>query len=509
MSLDNMLSNEDVYPFLRSGLTTMKRQKATNGQVATQSNGFGDKVKATNGIAAKHSSSLKTEAPDNNKTKPGDCSRIQHFFLRTFVPLFLMVFSPNLVILLWYTAVKCNGSFLRLGEILLADGLYSGISRIWTDIHIASPIAVAVIIGYMVWALVLMVMLPGPRVEGPVTPNGNTPVYRDNGFACYTVTMLAFVMLAILLPRYTPYSVTIVYDHFDEFLGTLTVFTHLLCISLHIKGLLWPSTTDCGTSGNLVFDYFWGTELYPRIAGIDIKVFTNCRFGMTVWPLLVAIFTLKSYELHGFIDSVWVSAALQMIYFTKFFWWESGYMRTIDIMLDRAGFYICWGCLCYVPGLYASVSMYLASRTITLGTFWSAVILVLGVASCIINYAADRQKLEVRRTNAQCLVWGRRPDVIRAKYTLSTGDTRTSLLLVSGYWGLARHFHYVPELVLAFLWTVPALFDNVMPYSYVIWLVLLLVHRTFRDDTKCHDKYGEHWKEYCRRVPYKMIPYVF
>jgi 7-dehydrocholesterol reductase len=108
--------------------------------------------------------------------------------------------------------------------------------------------------------------------------------------------MISFAILAFLLPRYTPYSVTIVYDHFDEFLGTLTVFSHVLCIFLHLKGLLFPSSTDCGTSGNLIFDYYWGTELYPRVFGVDIKVFTNCRFGMTVWALLVAIFALKVHH---------------------------------------------------------------------------------------------------------------------------------------------------------------------------------------------------------------------
>ena len=204
-----------------------------------------------------------------------------------------------------------------------------------------------------------------------------------------------------------------------------------------------------------------------------------------------------------------MSAGLQMIYFTKFFWWESGYMRTIDIMLDRAGFYICWGCLCWIPGVYASVSMYMASKAVHLGFFWSAVILVAGVASCAVNYDADRQKLEVRRSDGKCRVWGGNSEVIRAQYKLSDGETRTSLLLVSGYWGLARHFHYVPELSLAFLWSVPALFEHLMPYTYVLWLSLLLVHRTFRDDTKCRQKYGKYWEEYCRRVPYKMIPYVF
>lgn len=218
---------------------------------------------------------------------------------------------------------------------------------------------------------------------------------------------------------------------------------------------------------------------------------------------------LQNYELYGVIDSVWVSAILQMVYFTKFFWWESGYMRTIDIMLDRAGFYICWGCLCWIPGVYASVSMYLASRAVQLGFFWSVFILIAGVTSCMINYAADRQKLEVRKSDGKCLIWGQKPDMIRAEYQLNSGQTRTSLLLVSGYWGLARHFHYVPELALAFLWSFPAMFHNIMPYTYALVLVGLLVHRTFRDDTKCREKYGKYWDEYCRKVPYKMIPYVF
>ncbi|PWA61275.1 3-hydroxyisobutyryl-CoA hydrolase 3 [Artemisia annua] len=34
-------------------------------------------------------------------------------------------------------------------------------------------------------------------------------------------------------------------------------------------------------------------------------------------------------------------------------------------------------------------------------------------------------------------------------------------------WGLARHFHYVPEIMAAILWTIPALFDNkVLSGSY-------------------------------------------
>ncbi|ELU11336.1 hypothetical protein CAPTEDRAFT_161831 [Capitella teleta] len=431
---------------------------------------------------------------------------LKGFFNRTLMPLFLMVFSPNLCILLWYTAARCDGSFMTLGEHLSSKGLVS----IWlNDINIFRPVVIYTILGYMVFAVILQMTLPGPYTYGPVTPKGNTPLYTDNGFSCYLVTMFSFVVLTHCLKLYglTP---TIVYDHFGDFLGTLTVFSHVLCVFLTIKGLVAPSSSDSGSSGNPIFDYYWGTELYPRVLGVDIKVFTNCRFGMTIWPLLCLIFAIKSYEQYGFIDSMWVSCFLQMTYFTKFFWWESGYMRTIDIMVDRAGFYICWGCLCFIPGVYASVSLYMVNHPVKLGTFWSLVIVTCGSLAILINYLADWQKQEVRDTDGQCLIWGKKPEVIRAKYTVEADSKpRESLLLVSGYWGIARHFHYVPELALAFAWTVPGLFENLMLYVYFIFLFFLLTHRTFRDDIKCGLKYQKYWTEYCKRVPFKMIPGIF
>jgi len=184
-------------------------------------------------------------------------------------------------------------------------------------------------------------------------------------------------------------------------------------------------------------------------------------------------------------------------------------MNTIDIILDRAGFYICWGCLVFIPGTYASVCLYLVNHPVQLGTPLALVIFVLGTASIAVNYLADWQKQEVRRTNGDCLIWGRKPDVIRAKYQLHNGETRESLLLVSGYWGISRHFHYVPELLLTFFWSVPGLFENIMVYVYFFWLCLLLTHRTYRDDTKCLKKYHKYWVEYQKRVPYKIIPGIF
>jgi len=405
--------------------------------------------------------------------------------------------------------LRCDGSLVEFFTRAYDTGLVSFYIKLWTDVSICTPFTVYLILGYAAWALLLMVLVPGREFKGPISPKGHTPIYKDNGLACYLITMAAFTGLTFFLKSNGFTSPTIVYDRFAEIIATLTLFSFIFCFALFIKGRFWPSTRDSGSSGNVIFDFFWGMELYPRVFGVDIKVFTNCRFGLTVWALLVCIFTLKSYEKFDFVDSAWVSAGLQLIYLTKFYSWESGYMRTIDIMIDRAGYYICWGCLAYVPGIYASVSLYLVNQPVRLGWPISLVIFTVGVISCLVNYLADLQKQNVRKTKGNCTIWGRKPELIVARYQLEDGTAHENLLLVSGYWKLARHFHYVPELCLALCWSVPAGFNHLIAYTYFISLFFLLLHRTYRDDEKCSAKYGKYWKEYCQRVPYKIIPYVF
>jgi hypothetical protein len=57
-------------------------------------------------------------------------------------------------------------------------------------------------------------------------------------------------------------------------------------------------------------------------------------------------------------------------------------------------------------------------------------------------------------------------------------------------------------------WCLPAGFETPIPYFYVVYFGILLVHRQIRDDEQCKLKYGKDWDEYCRRVPYKIIPYI-
>ncbi|CAF1181020.1 unnamed protein product [Didymodactylos carnosus] len=230
---------------------------------------------------------------------------------------------------------------------------------------------------------------------------------------------------------------------------------------------------------------------------------------MLAWALLSVIFCMKSFELYGYTDSSLVTCILTVVYLAKFFWWESGYMKTMDIIVDRAGFYLCWGCLVWVPALYTLPSYFLVSHPQQLGLNLTLFVLLIGFLSVYVNYDADHQKLHVRNTNGNCFVWGNRPQIIRAKYYLLNGKKSESLLLVSGYWSISRHFHYIPELLLAFIWSCPNGFHYVLPYFYFIILFILLMHRAHRDDQKCKYKYGQYWYEYCQKVKYRVCPGIY
>jgi 7-dehydrocholesterol reductase len=278
---------------------------------------------------------------------------------------------------------------------------------------------------------------------------------------------------------------------------------------LYFKGRFFPSSTDNGTTGNFIFDYYWGTELYPRILGWDIKQFTNCRFGMTGWAIAVTSFVFAQQEIYGKVDySIIVSAALIVIYLFKFFIWEAGYMRSMDIIVDRAGFYICWGCLVWVPAVYTSPVMFMVKHPIGLSAWMAAIIFLSGLSAIFINYWADWQRQKVRATGGKTTVWWAKPVLVHARYTTETGEMKNSILLASGFWGVSSHFHYLPEIMAAFFWSCATDFEYFSPFFYVLFLTILLVHRSFRDEAKCSKKYGEHWVEYRKLVPYKIIPGV-
>lgn len=424
-----------------------------------------------------------------------------HRLLRTVIfPLVLILCSPIAVVLIWWTCTAYDGSLAAM----VADFSLGKFARAWPWPSLA---ALRIIGAFAAFEALLMVALPGRRMNGPITPSGNRVVYKLNGVLAWLVTHVAFIAGAYWLEWFSP---SIVYDHFGSIITTCSSLALLFCVVLYFKGIHFPSSPDAGRIENPIFDYFWGTELHPRWRNFDFKQFANCRLGMMGWSLIVLSFAARQRALDGRVaGSMLVAVALQMIYVARFFWTEHWYFSTLDVMHDRFGFYLCWGVTTWLPVVYTSQALYLVRHPIQLGVLPAALIGAVGLLGLYITCDADRQRQRVRAANGQCTVWGRRPELIVAHYATSDGQTKQSLLLASGWWGVARHFHYLGEVALALAWTVPCGFTNFLPYFYPSFLIVLLTHRALRDDRRCSEKYGRYWAEYCARVRYRIVPGLF
>ena len=350
-------------------------------------------------------------------------------------------------------------------------------------------------------------VLPGKIYCGPVTPCGYVPLYKDNAVAHCVATNAIFVVgiAAKLWPA------TIFVDEFSRLVSALNVIGLLTSAWLYRKGLGCSKFTDAGPTSNGCFhDIFWGVILYPRCFGRDVKRILNCRFSMTFWMLHGISCVAAGVQRHGELDPALVASAVsQWIYLFKFFWWEAGYMHSIDIILDNAGFYETWGVLVYVPAMYTVHTRALVVSPS--GMSWATASMLMGISLVFIlcNYLPDRQRQNFRS--------GHRDDdsFIEATYTIVNGNgetsTRTARLVCSGWWGWSRHPQYAFEMATAWTWGLLGCpwQNHGTSCLYGIFITCLLIQRAGRDEEKCLKKYGKHYLEYMHRVPWKILPWVW
>ena len=328
---------------------------------------------------------------------------------KTWGPLFLILAPPVFVHLVWYTNYHLDGSFYALFETIIKNGFFDTLQNAFPSP--LNPQAWKIILTYIAVQATLMKVVPGKEFIGPTSSQGNVPVYKANGvqaFICSVILFFTGVYLGL-------FNGGIIYDNYGNLLSSMNLFALLFCAFLYIKGRTFPSCSDCGHTGNLVFDYFWGTELYPRIFGWDVKQFTNCRFGMVFWPISAISYAFAQYERYGYVsDSMLVNVGLQLIYCFKFFLWETGYLASMDIQHDRAGYMICWGCLVFLPTIYTSHSFFLTAHPVDLGLPLASGIFALGAICVYINWDCDRQRVAFRKANGKIDIWGKPAKFINA-----------------------------------------------------------------------------------------------
>lgn len=432
--------------------------------------------------------------------------------------LFLLAFAPFIV---FYFVMSCDQYQCALTGPLI--DLYTGkcsLLDIWNRVPSFTWSAVNICAAWVTFQVFLYMFVPdvchkflygyvGGVQEGACTPAGTLNKYEVNGLQAWIITHAVWLASAYYFHWFSP---TIIFDNWIPLLWCANVLGYSVSIFAMIKAYLFPSSTkDRKFTGNFFYDFMMGIEFNPRIGKwFDFKLFFNGRPGIIAWTLINLSYAAKQKEVYGYVtNSMILVNVLQAIYVLDFFWNEAWYLKTIDICHDHFGWYLGWGDCVWLPYLYTLQGLYLVYNPVQLSTASSIGILILGLTGYYIFRMTNHQKDLFRKTDGNCRIWGKKPAYIECTYTSVDGKKHHSKLLTSGFWGLARHFNYTGDLMGSLSYCLTCGFHHILPYFYIIYMTILLVHRCIRDEHRCSSKYGKEWKHYTDVVPYRIVPGIF
>ncbi|XP_064847192.1 delta(14)-sterol reductase LBR-like [Oncorhynchus masou masou] len=361
------------------------------------------------------------------------------------------------------------------------------------------PHVFGMVVLWFLFQALLYVLPVGKVVEGIPLKNGEWLKYRMN-------TLHAFVLTVAALGAAVHQGVDLgyIHSHFLQLAVSSLLFSVLLSVYLYVRSRWAPQDqlAPGGNSGSVIYDFFMGSELNPRIKGFDLKYFCELRPGLMGWLVINAAMALAEMKLHNLdypSPAMILVNCFHLFYVLDAYWHEEAVLGYMDKTHAGFGFMLVFGDLMWVPFTFSLQSYYLVYHPNHLSLPWVVGIVTLNVIGFSIFRKANSQKNAFRRNPSD-------PTLSHLK-TIPTATGKS--LLVSGLWGLVRHPNYLGDLIMALAWSLPCGFTHILPYFYVIYLTTLLVHREARDEAHCRRKYGSAWDDYCREVRYRIIPRVY
>ena len=415
-------------------------------------------------------------------------------------------------------------------------------------IGLFDPEVIGWVVAYHGLSLAMQLLLPGVETVGTELSIGGRLKYKFNAFNSACLVLAGLGVGTILQGAEFPVW-TFIWNNFNQIVTAnlliaivQSVFVYIRSFTVTKSGEPNPGQRELakgGHSGNIIYDFFIGRELnpridipasYPLIGGqtIDIKVFNELRPGMLGWIILDLAFMAHQYKVNGFVtDSMLFVVAFQILYVMDSLYMEAAMLTTIDITTDGFGFMLAFGDLVWVPFVYSLQCRYLAVHPLQVGIWGSAGILAIVGVGYYIFRAANNEKNRFRTNPSD-------PRISHLEYiTTATG----SKILASGWWGLARHPNYFGDLIMSLSYSLPTGISGylihshtnpltgtvtkevvqgevrgwgmIFTYFYIVYFFILLAHRQMRDDAKCERKYGEAWKKYTAKVTSRIIPGIY
>jgi delta14-sterol reductase len=351
-------------------------------------------------------------------------------------------------------------------------------------------VAAAIFVGFVGALLVASLAIPGTRAKGVELRGGGQETYTLNGFRIFLIVVAATAGLV----WFQPSALALVHAAFWPLFVVANVAAFAFSIYLAVRG----RRRERARSGALGFalDCFYGVELNPKIAGLDLKLFSY-RPSLIGLGLLNVSFAAAQYQELGHLTTrMWVYQTFYFVYLLNYFQFEYGMIFTWDIIAERFGWMLVWGDYVLVPFFYSLPAWYLVHNTEPMPVWQVAALVALYIVGFVLFRGSNEQKHQFKADPTRP-IWGRPPETVGGK------------LLVSGFWGIGRKLNYTGELCLYLAWSLTTGWTSVVPYLLPLWLMVLFPHRAWRDDQRCRTKYGALWDEYCKRARFRMVPFLY
>lgn len=350
-------------------------------------------------------------------------------------------------------------------------------------------------LGVYAVVMLLHLALPARTVDGYVTDpaTGKPYRYRLNGFVVFLLTIALWSLACAAGWLAWDFFWTTRWQGLAGACAIGLVFTLAVVLPARASGK------------GVLADLFLGRAENPRwFAGrVDAKMWLYLA-GATM--LALNLFSFAAHHRLSFPRDPSPGVTLYAVLFTFFLCdylvFERVHLYTYDFFAERVGFKLGWGCLVFYPyfygiGLWSVADLPNPHAPAALFT----VAALLFFAGWVLARGANLQKYLFKRdANAKFLG-------LVAPAALSDHGNR---LLVSGFWGAARHVNYLGELLMATGLTLALGYPGrFAPWLYPLYYLALLIPRQRDDDRRCAEKYGALWDAYKARVPWRIVPGVY
>lgn len=414
--------------------------------------------------------------------------RTKHFeFGGPFGTLILSVGLPALIDVLFFS---CN-----------RNGCPDGLAGLRHQLASTEWLNWPALFAFWAWLLalaILDVVIPGNWVQGTQLRSGGSLHYKFNGTRVLGLLAVALSFRWVQTAGEMP-ELQFIYANLLQLANASILTAFIVATFLYAASYRQPEPLLAlgGNSGNVVYDWFIGRELNPRIGNLDLKLFLEMRPGLILWIILNLTMVHHQYLYFGEVTrSIVLVTIFQAWYVIEGTFYESGLVSMIDTTHDGLGFMLVFGDIALVPFTYSLQTRFLADHPTYLNVVTCAAITAIYILGIAVFRMSNNEKNRFKQQD---------PSTAHLKYL----ETPTgSKLLYTGWWGVARHINYTADWFSALAYSLPC-GTAVIPYYYLIYFASLLIHRESRDEAKCAAKYGEVWEEYKRRVPYRFIPYIW